>query len=265
MEILGYIAAIGIGILLGLMGGGGSILTVPVMVYLLAIAPVMATAYSLFVVGISSLAGAMFYMKKKRVSLSTAILFSIPSLIAVYITRRFLVPIIPDPVFENSTIILSKDSFIMILFAVLMISVFIYMIKGKPSSEGTAPIDLKLNYPLITIEALAVGLITGIVGIGGGFLIIPSLVVLVKLPMKRAIGTSLLIIAINSLVGFLGDLHMESIHWKFLFLFTSFSLVGIGIGIWLSKFISGRKLKPIFGWFVLATGIFILINELLIK
>jgi len=264
MEILGYITAIGIGILLGLMGGGGSILTVPVMVYLMAIAPVTATAYSLFVVGISSLAGSLFYIKRNMVSYSTAILFSIPSFIAVYTTRKFLVPLIPDPVITSQHLVISKGSFIMVLFALLMITVFFYMIKDKSSSEGTAPSDLKLNYPLIIIEALAVGLITGIVGIGGGFLIIPSLVVLVKLPMKRAIGTSLLIIACNSLIGFLGDLGMEKIHWEFLFLFTAFSLAGICIGVWISKYISGRKLKPFFGWFVLASGIVILIKELIL-
>ncbi len=263
-QILGYLGALIIGIVLGLIGGGGSILTVPILVYLLSINPVVATAYSLFVVGVSSLLGALQNIRKGLVDFKTAIVFAIPAFIAVYLTRRFLIPAIPDYLFEVGTFTVTRDIGIMIFFAIIMLLASYSMISGKNNNRDIVYTDIKYNYPMILIEGLVVGIITGIVGAGGGFLIIPALVLLAKLPMKKAVATSLLIIAIKSLIGFIGDLETMEIDWLFLLSFTAFSLFGILIGVWLNKFIEGRKLKRSFGWFVLIMGIYILIKEILL-
>lgn len=262
IEIFGYIGALIIGIVLGLIGGGGSILTVPVLVYLLGIDAVSATAYSLFVVGTSSMVGALKNMKKKLVDFKTAILFSIPAFIAVYLTRKFVVPALPDTIITIQGFVLTKDIAIMLLFAIIMILSSYSMIKGKCENCDKETETVSYNIPLILIEGLVVGFVTGLVGAGGGFLIIPALVMLAKLPMKRAVATSLLIIAIKSLIGFIGDVENSEIIWDFLLLFTGFSIVGMFIGVYLNKFIKGEKLKKGFGWFVLVMGVYVLYKEL---
>lgn len=261
IEILGYIGALFIGLVLGLIGGGGSILTVPILVYALALNPVIATAYSLFVVGATSLVGAIKNMKKGMVDFKTAIIFAIPAFIAVYLTRAFLIPTIPNELFEVGDFMVTKNLAIMLFFAIIMLLASISMIRNnrKETDQNTV---ITYNYPLIIIEGFVVGTITGIVGAGGGFLIIPALVLLAKLPMKKAVATSLFIIAIKSLIGFLGDVQNLKIDWHFLLLFTAISIVGIFIGIWLNKFIDGKKLKKGFGWFVLIMGIYIIYKEL---
>jgi hypothetical protein len=261
-SILGYIGALIIGIVLGLIGGGGSILTVPIFVYLLGINPVVATAYSLFVVGVASLTGALQNVRKKLVDFKTAIVFAIPAFIAVYLTRRFLVPAIPEFLFQVGSFTVTRDIGIMVFFAIIMLLASYSMIRGKCKNCDDEDAVVKYNYPMITLEGLVVGVITGIVGAGGGFLIIPALVMLAKLPMKKAVATSLLIIAIKSLIGFIGDVETMEIDWIFLLSFTAFSLVGIVLGVWLNKFIEGSKLKKSFGWFVLIMGIYILVKEL---
>lgn len=260
--LIGYAAAIVIGVSLGLIGGGGSILTVPVLVYILGIEPVLATAYSLFVVGSTSLVGSFTYMRKNLVDYRTALVFAIPSFIAVFLTRKFLVPALPDPIFSIGEMGISKNIAIMIFFALIMLAASYSMIKGKKENGNDADSKVKFNIPLIAVEGAVVGLITGIVGAGGGFLIIPALVLLARLPMKMAVGTSLLIIAAKSLIGFLGDLGNQEIDWKLLLIFTSLSIVGIIIGSALSKKINEMALKQGFGWFVLAMGLYIIIKEL---
>lgn len=259
-EILGFSTAMIIGIVLGLIGGGGSILTVPVFVYLLNINPVTATAYSLFVVGVSALVGAFRNIPKGLVDFRTAIVFSIPAFIAVYAARKFLLPAIPESLMTIGGFELTKDVAIMVFFAIIMLIASFSMIKknSKVVSETT---EVQYNYPLIIIEGLGVGLLTGIVGAGGGFLIIPALVLLAKLPMKKAVATSLLIIAVKSLIGFIGDIETMKIEWSFLLLFTAISIVGIFIGVWLNKFIDGKKLKTGFGWFVLIMAVYIFFKE----
>lgn len=260
IETLGYIGALLIGIVLGLIGGGGSILTVPVLVYLLFVNPVTATAYSLFVVGVSALVGAISNIKKGLVDFKTAIVFSIPAFIAVYVTRRYLVPAIPESLFTINDFEVTKNIGIMVFFAIIMLAASISMIRNK-KPEPDADTVVTYNYPLILIEGFVVGILTGIVGAGGGFLIIPALVLLAKLPMKKAVATSLLIIAIKSLIGFIGDIETLDIDWNFLLLFTGISVVGMFVGIWLNKFIDGKKLKNGFGWFVLIMGIYIIFKE----
>ncbi|WP_438710916.1 sulfite exporter TauE/SafE family protein [Aquimarina muelleri] len=260
-EILGYIGALFIGVVLGLIGGGGSILTVPVLVYLMYLNPVTATAYSLFVVGISALVGTISNLRKGLVSIRTAIVFAIPAFIAVYTTRKYIVPAIPDPLFSINEFMITKNIGIMLFFAVIMLLASISMIKNN-KNKTTTEAPIKYNYPLIIIEGFVVGILTGLVGAGGGFLIIPALVLLAKLPMKKAVATSLLIIAIKSLIGFIGDVENLKIEWNFLLIFTAISVVGIFIGIYISNFIDGKKLEKGFGGFVLAMGIYILFKEL---
>lgn len=267
MNLLGYILALIIGISLGLIGGGGSILTVPVLVYVLGINPVLATAYSLFVVGSSSLVGAINAMRKKLVSVKTAIIFVIPAFIAVYLTRRYLVPAIPDEIIHIGNFVLTKNIAIMLFFAVIMLFAAISMLRSgnKPTEteEDNEQVVLDFNYPMIALEGTIVGILTGLVGAGGGFLIIPALVLFAKLPMKLAVGTSLFIIAIKSLIGFIGDVQTgQEIDWQFLLIFTSISIIGIFVGGYLSNFIPGEKLKKGFGWFVLVMAVYIVAREL---
>jgi uncharacterized membrane protein YfcA len=264
MEYIGYLASILIGVALGLIGGGGSILTVPVLVYLFAIEPVLATAYSLFIVGLTSAVGSITYFKKGLVNIKTAIVFGIPSIIAVFSTRAFIVPAIPKEIFTISGFTLTKDDFFMLLFAVIMVFASYTMIKkDKKTSEDAG--EQQFNYPLILIEGAIVGVVTGLVGAGGGFLIIPALVILSRLPMKEAVGTSLVIIAAKSLIGFFGEGGESAIDWTFLATISAFAIVGIFIGASLSKRIDGAKLKPAFGWFVLIMGIYIITKELFLK
>lgn len=260
-QIFGYIGALFIGIVLGLIGGGGSILTVPILVYLLFVNPVTATAYSLFVVGVSSLVGAIRNIQKGLVDFRTAIVFAIPAFIAVYITRKYLVPAIPEELFSAGNYVVTKNIGIMLFFAIVMLVASVSMIRNKREDSAQAT-KVSYNYPLIIVEGALVGVVTGIVGAGGGFLIIPALVLLAKLPMKKAVATSLLIIAIKSLIGFIGDVENLEIDWSFLIIFTSISVVGIFLGIYLSNFIEGKKLKKGFGWFVLIMGIYIIYKEL---
>jgi uncharacterized membrane protein YfcA len=261
LEILGYFGALIIGVVLGLIGGGGSILTVPVLVYLLAINPVTATAYSLFVVGASALVGAFKNMQKKLVDFRTAIVFSIPAFIAVYATRKYMVPAIPESLFSIGGFEITKNIGIMLFFAIIMILASVSMIRENGKKKADAE-KISYNYPLIIIEGIVVGVLTGIVGAGGGFLIIPALVLLAKLPMKKAVATSLLIIAIKSLIGFIGDVQNMNIDWIFLAIFTGLSVVGMFVGIYLNKFIDGKKLKKGFGWFVLIMGVYIIWAEI---
>lgn len=261
--LIGFAAAIIIGISLGLIGGGGSILTVPVLVYILEVDPVLATAYSLFVVGSTSLVGSITYMQKKLVDYKTALVFAIPSFVAVFLTRKFLVPALPDPLFTITGFEISKNVGIMVFFAIIMLAVSISMITGKKCKDCDENEPVRFNFPMIALEGSIVGVITGIVGAGGGFLIIPALVILARLPMKMAVGTSLLIIAAKSLIGFLGDLSTQTIDWNMLLIFTGLSIIGIFIGSALSKKINEKILKTGFGWFVLAMGIYIITKELM--
>lgn len=264
MEIAGYIASLIIGISLGLIGGGGSILTVPVLVYLFRVAPAPAMAYSLFIVGTTSLVGTFQKKRSGDVNLRTAILFGIPSIAAVFITRAFIVPALPGNIITVSGFTITKEIMLMTLFAILMVLASISMIrkkKARPEDEIAKP---HFNYLLILLEGTAAGLLSGLVGAGGGFLIIPALVLLGKLPMRQAVGTSLLIIAAQSLIGFTGDLGKHFLDWSILFTVTGLAITGFFLGNALSRKISSQNIKKGFGWFVLAMGIYIIIKELLL-
>ncbi|MDR3717005.1 MAG: sulfite exporter TauE/SafE family protein [Puia sp.] len=263
MEIAGYVASVLIGISLGLIGGGGSILTMPVLVYLFNVSPTLATSYSLFVVGSSSLAGAWNNYKDGLVSIKTALLFGVSSIGTVFMTRKFIMPAIPEQIGHVGFYSITKPLLIMVLFAVLMLAAAISMIRTKAADKADGVRDKGIPLPRLLLNGLGIGLVTGLLGAGGGFLLIPSLVLLIKLPMKEAIGTSLLIIALNSLIGFTGDLGHQAIDWRLLLTISLLAIAGIFAGGFISTRIPGEKLKAGFGWFVLAMGIYIIVREIL--
>ena len=260
MEIAGYAAAILIGLSLGLIGGGGSILTVPILVYFFSIDPVIATTYSLFVVGLTSAAGAISHYRKGNVNFQIAFMFGIPSLIAVFIMRKWVMPAMPHHLLNMGSFELTKSVLLMLVFAVLMLVASISMIRKK---KEVLVSELPLSNTKLVIQSIVVGIITGFVGVGGGFLIIPSLVLFAGLPIKKAVGTSLMIMTVSSLLGVLGDVSRNApINYSFLILFSAFAIAGIIAGSYLTKYITDTKLKPAFGWFVLLMGIFVLITTL---
>lgn len=263
MEIfVGYVASGLIGISLGLIGGGGSIITIPVLVYLFHIEPTLATAYSLFIVGTTSLVGGVRGAFNKMVDFKSALLLAVPSTIGVYLTRHFVLPHIPFTILTVNDFSLTRDIALMLFFALIMLIASVRMIRDKKMDEQNP--TTQSHFMTVIFVGLVVGIVTGIVGAGGGFLIIPALVLLVGLPMKRAVGTSLIIIAINSLIGFVGDFDLvREINFPFLIVLSLLAIGGVFLGTYLSRFIKGKNLKSGFGWFALATAVFIIIKEVM--
>lgn len=263
MEVVGYIAALFIGISLGLIGGGGSILTVPVLVYLFGVNPLLSTSYSLFVVGSTSLVGAFNNYIKGLVRIKTALLFGISSITTVFLTRKFFIPLIPRHLLTIGGVEITEPVVTMVLFAILMIAASLSMIKSrKLRTDETVEDHNKSPIAKLLIHGVAIGIATGLLGAGGGFLLIPTLVLLLKMPMKEAVGTSLFIIALNSLIGFIGDIGHFTLNWFLLFKVTAVAIAGTFIGGVIGKKIPGDKLKKGFGWFVLIMGIYILTKEM---
>lgn len=258
MDLLGNFGALCIGLILGLTGGGGSVLTVPILVYLFNLNPTIATGYSLFIVGSTSIFGATQNYFKGLVDVKKGFLFAIPSFVGVYLTRRYIIPILPQE-FDFLNFVFTKETFLMLLFALVMLFAGISMLKKGSTEELN---EKKVNTYSLLIQTFLIGILIGLIGAGGGFLIIPSLVLFTHLSMKKAIGTSLFIIAMNSLIGFIGDIQNLTINWSFLIRFTSLSIIGILIGGYLGKFFNNSQLKKGFGYFVILMAFVIFINEL---
>ena len=261
METAGYIASLFIGVSLGLIGGGGSILTVPVLVYLFGISPALGISYSLFVVGFTSLIGAVNNYRKGFVNFKVAFIFGAASITTVFTTRKFIIPHVSNVVVEIGSFQVTYSLLVMVLFAVLMLAASISMLRNKKAvtDEKNTP---KKQIGLLLFYGILIGFVTGFLGAGGGFLLIPSLVILMKLPMRQAIGTSLVIISMNSLIGFVGDIGRYPIDWKFLLTITSIAIAGVFIGGIFNDKVNAEKLKKGFGWFVLVMGIYILVKEI---
>lgn len=242
--MIAYILAIIIGLSLGLLGGGGSILTVPVLVYALEMDPKTSIALSLAIVGATSLVGSISHFRAKNINVKVAIVFGPVAMLGTFIGAKL------------SQLISGQTQ--LIIFAIIMFIASIFMFKGRKEKEKEISEDKTLNYPLILIEGLIVGIITGIVGVGGGFMIVPALVLLANIPMKQAIGTSLIIISFKSFAGFIGYMNIVEIPWMFLLKFTSFTAVGIILGSYLVRFVSPDKLKKAFAIFLVFMSLFIL-------
>jgi uncharacterized membrane protein YfcA len=263
VELFGYVAAVLIGLILGLIGGGGSILTVPVLVYLFHIQPELGTAYSLFIVGSTSLIGVLPKWRQMEVDMRTAVLFGLPSMLTVFSTRKWILPTIPDLIYSSEHLVLTKSNAMLVLFSILMLFAAFKMLRGHTTQHEQEQRPFQWNnYPLM-LQGAIVGILTGLVGVGGGFLIVPALVMFSKLSMKMAVGTSLLIIAVNSLVGFAGDVWTQGslMDWKFLGLLTLLAVIGILVGGKLAKKMETNVLRKGFAWFVLLMGAFICYNE----
>ena len=259
LDIIGYISAIIIGIILSLIGSGGSILTIPVLVYIFTIEPILATTYSLFIVGVTAFFGAIKNIKKGNVDFKIGLIFTLPSLLSIYFTRRFILPSLPQKIKITENFYYKTNELILIFLSMIMVLTAVSMIIKKNINT----IKKEINYFIIIIEGLIIGLVTGLIGTGGGFLIIPMLVLFGGLSMKKAIGTSLIIIFLKSLIGIIGDFQLSlNIDWPFLLSFSCFSLLGVLIGLYISKFITGEKLKKIFSYFILSIAVFIFLKEL---
>lgn len=260
MEILGYFFAMVIGLVMGLIGGGGSILSVPIFTYLFGIDAMTATTLSLFVVGVTSGVGSVKSIVQKKINFRLALYFGIPSILGILFSRRIVLPNLPPYIINKWGIELTKEMFILLLFAVLMLWSSLKMIKKDRSIKKN--IGKENNYTLLISQGLLVGIIMGFIGAGGGFLIVPALVMLFGMNMREAVATSLFIIMINSAVGFISSLDKIAIDWPFLLVFSGLSIIGIFIGMLIAKKMNGALLKPLFGWIVLVMGIWIIIKEL---
>ncbi len=266
MIVVGFIAFLCIGLILGLIGGGGSILGVPILVYLLGYGADEATTYSLFIVGITSFIGAFSYLRKGEISAEAIFQFAIASLITVFCMRKFIMPAMPS-VINLFNFSVAKQVLIMVVFGILILISSISMIKRRrPNRINQVKLDeffrSPLGIPFIVFLGIIVGAITGFVGAGGGFIIVPVLIFFLRLNLKKAIGTSLCIIAINSIVGFSGNIGQQKIDWLFLLGISAICIIGILLGSLLANKVSSKKLKPAFGWFTLVIGIFVLVKEL---
>ena len=262
MLLLGLVASLIMGMSLGVFGAGGSILTVPILVFLMGVGAAEATAYSLFIVGVTALFGMYTYYKQGLIQFKIGFIFAIPAFIAVYSVRLFLMPALPEHIAQIGSWDLSKDTLILVVFALVMMMAAYAMI--KPSNIKESEEQKPLNLPLIAAEGLLVGGVTGFVGAGGGFLIIPALVLLAGLSMKQAVGTSLMIIAFKSLLGFVGDIQAGLVvDWLLLFEVLGLSIIGVFVGGKLCRTLDSNKLKPAFGYFVLVMGLIILSREIL--
>ena len=204
-EVVACSAALGIGLSLGLIGAGGSILTIPVFVYVLKIDPLSSSIYSMFVVGISSLAGGIQSIMNRLVDLTTTVLFGIPSIAGVLIARQVLFPAIPAHLFSIGSFVVSKEIVFMLCLAALMLTAAIRMLQPVIHHDEQA-VPSRPVLALLVLRGISVGIITGLLGVGGGFLIVPALYFWASLPVKKSMGTALIIICSNCFFWFLEQL-----------------------------------------------------------
>ena len=235
--------ALVIGLTLGLFGGGGSILTVPVFVYVLGIDPKLAIAMSFPVVGATSLVGAIGHWRAGNIRLSNALLFGLVAMAGSYTGAR-------ASAFVDGRVQL-------LILGVVMAGAAVMMLRSAARDAAAAPVP-KAPSRLLYVVAFAVGALTGLIGIGGGFLLVPALVVFGRMQMREAVGTSLLVIAMNSVSGFAGQRNVAAIPWFVVITFTAFAIVGIVVGTRLARFVPQRALKQGFAGLLLVIALLVL-------
>lgn len=260
--ILGYIGAVLTGLVLGLLGGGGALLSIPVLVYLFHLPASLATGYSLFLVGITASSGAVQNIRKKLVDYHAVLYYGVPSTLTVYGMRRFVIPALPEQIFTIGSFTLDKNHLILFVLSIVMFGAAYKMITTEHEEEKEAPAG-GINRVQLALYAVLIGSFLGLVGAGGGFLMVPALIYFAHLPMRRALGTSLVLVAANSFIGFLGDVHSNAnMDWKFLLLFSAFSIAGVFTGTYLQRHIHAGQLKKYFGWFILLVAVLMVVKEL---
>lgn len=258
--ILGYAGAILTGVVLGLLGGGGALFSIPVLVYLFHIPPAVATGYSFFLIGVTATFGVAQNVRKQLINYSVALYYGVPSVLTVFVVRKFVIHQLPDIILQGGGISISKDFLILTLLSLMMLLAGYRM---AIDSNRTQDKPHQNNYPLLALIAIGGGFFLGLVGAGGGFLMTPALIYFAGLDMRKALATSLLLVMVNSFIGFLGDVG-ASPHWdaRFLFKFSCFSLLGMALGMYLLQYIDVIKLKKYFGWLMLCIGVLIFFREL---
>ncbi len=262
ITVMGYVLAALVGISLGLIGGGGSILATPILIYVMGVPPQSAIAMSLIIVGAVSLVGIIPHWRQGNIDLKTAALFAPAAMVGAYLGARIATLPIVTPTFQ------------LISFAVMMLVASFFMIRNSSRSVQSSPEEMLKplstessdhagipRWLAIPSEGLGVGVLTGFVGIGGGFMVIPALVLLGGMPMKQAIGTSLVIITLKSVAGFAGYLGRVPVDAPLMVTFTIVASIGMILGAYLTKFIEAKHLEKGFGYFVIAVAIFILIKQ----
>ena len=265
IEFFGFVGAFFIGLIMGVLGGGGSILAVPILAYIFHFDEKIATAYSLCIVGSTGLIGGIKQATKKMVDWKVVYQFGIPAVIGITLVRAFLIPALPSNLFTINDFIVTRRMAMFGLFAFLMVFAAISMLRGK-NKEISEHIKQPNFNPMLVIQGFLIGGLTGMVGAGGGFLIVPALMMVAKLKMKRASATSLVIIAINSLIGFfIGDALHINIDWNFLSIFIGISMVGILVGTYINKFLPVEFLKKTFALFIILMAVFMFIEEFIIQ
>lgn len=256
MESLGFFLTILIGLSLGVLGGGGSILTLPLLTLFFGYSVTEATGASLFLVGVTALVGSIFMARAGQVDFRTLATFGPASIVAVFLTRLWLLPAISDPLFSIGDLNLSRDQGLLLLFLALMLGTAYTMIRRPKPRIPHPRVDAKAKTIKGVAEGLVIGVVTGLVGAGGGFLIVPALVILAGLSMPKAVGTSLAIIAVKSLIGFGGDLLSQApVQWSLLLTLSGLAILGILVGTWVRKFIPETALRPAFGFFILTIAV----------
>lgn len=251
IDILGFLAAILTGFILGAVGSGGSILAMPVLLFVFGVPATEATSYSLFIVGITAASGTIRAQRKSELSWPTVLRFGLPMLFAVILSRSVLLPSIPDAIFN-----IDRDRIITVLFALLMLGAAKALWSGRKSEKSGSRSPW-----LVILQGFATGILTGLVGAGGGFIIVPALILGLKLPMRLAVGTSLAIIAINSILGFSTDVIQAyiDIDWPLLLSFAGLSIVGLFIGSAVATKLPDRKVKKGFAVMVVLIAIALLV------
>ena len=263
IAILGYIGAILTGLVLGLLGGGGAAVSIPILVYAFHVPSSTATGYSLLIVGFTALLGTIQNVRMGLVKYRALIRCGLPALVSIYVMRRFLIHSIPATFFTLGGFKLTKDGFILLLLAFFMAMVARNMIYAAKPDKKEAK---QTPYISILIQSIFIGLFTGMVGAGGGFLLIPLLLASEPMEFRNATATSLMLVTLNSFIGFVGDMQSNNvIDWPFLLSFLGCSIAGVIIGIQVAHRIDNKKLRLVFGYAMMGIAIFIIVKELLVK